>query len=106
MLFALSICSISCSKLSKATILFASEMSGDWIAAMDSFIKSASEGPPISALSASALRLWLDDWGASRLAESVEVELEVEEGNEFSIPHLRRRFSPGSMMKVCRVKGD
>lgn len=103
MLFALSICSISCSKLSKATNLFASEMSGDWIAAMDSFIKSASEGPPISAWSASALRLWLEDWEASRLAGlagSVTVELEVEEGVVFSIPHLRRRFSPGSMVKV------
>lgn len=76
MLFALSICSISCSKLSKATNLFGSDMSGERIAAIDSFIKSASEGPPMSALSASALRLRFGGWEASEsggLFGSVEV---------------------------------
>lgn len=70
---------------------------------MDSFIRSASEGPPISALSASALRLRLGGWAPSTLAGlagSVEVELEFGEGDVFSIPHLKRRFSPGSMLKV------
>lgn len=80
-------------------------MSGDWIAAMDSFIRSASEGPPISAWSAWASRPPLDCWASfSRLAGEagvgLELELELREGEVFSIPHLRRRFNPGSMVKV------
>lgn len=56
MLFALSMFSISCSKLSNAMSLLSRDVWGDWMAAIDSFMRSASEGPPISDLRASALR--------------------------------------------------
>ncbi len=55
MLFALSRFSISCSKLSKATSLSWRGTDGDSRAAMDSFIRSASDGPPRRALRASGL---------------------------------------------------
>ena len=113
MLFALSRLSISCSKLSKATSLLGSVMSGERMAAMDSFIRSASEGPPKRALRASALTGRL---GAAEVASgSVVVEdslvgweavMEVEiVGVElFSMDHLKRSFSLGSMMAVCGIR--
>lgn len=56
MLFALSMFSTISSKLSKAVSLSSREMVGDWMAAMEVFMRSASEGPPIKDLRASALR--------------------------------------------------
>ena len=89
MLFALSMLSISCSKLSKATSLSSSEMSADWIAAIDSRIRSASLGPPMSTLRASAFRLVVRGAGGGEVGEVVEV---------FSRLHFRRLFMPGSMI--------
>ena len=95
MLFALSRFSINCSKLSKAMSLFSSVLSSDNIAAIDCFIKSASEGPPKSELRASALIGRPE--GRSALGSVVEVG-SAEASAEFSMLHLRSWFMPGSMM--------
>jgi len=49
---------MSCSKLSKATSLSSRVISGseDFMACIDAIIRSASDGPPKRALSASGLR--------------------------------------------------
>ena len=86
MLFALSIVSINCSKFSKAMTLFSRVMSGESMAAIDSFIKSASVGPPRRDLRISGSRGRLD----ARSALGSVVEVGSAEGfSEFSIPHLR-----------------
>ena len=103
MLFALSRFSISCSKLSKAVSLSGSPTWGDCMAAMDSFIRSASEGPPRRALRASALRGRPE--GRSALGSVVEVG-SVEGVSEFSMLHFRSWFMPGSMMELRRRKID
>ena len=103
MLFALSKLSINCSKLSKATSLLESAMSVERIAAMDSFIRSASEGPPKRALRASGLIGRLG--GAEVALESAVWDSsegwEVVAEEVFSMDHLKRSFSLGSMMTGC-----
>ena len=64
------------------------------MAAMDCFIKSASDGPPRRELRASALIGWPE--GRSALGSVVEVG-SAEGCSEFSIPHLSSWFMPGSM---------
>lgn len=98
-LLALSTTSINCSKLSKATSLSDKVMSGDWIAAMDCCISSASDGPPMSDFIASALRPRPDDRSGS--VEAVESSRVV---SEFSMLHFRSWFIPGSIIFRRREK--
>ena len=100
MLFALSMFSINCSRLSNATILSASATSGARIAAMLLRISSASLGPPMSTFSASAF-----SGRAGALAEEVDAGALAEEwaASGFGAPvfarlHLRRLLRPGSMI--------
>jgi len=103
-LLALSRFSISCSKLSKATSLSGRERSDEVerIADMDSFIKSASLGPPIRAFMSSGSRvLWIRgvssvplvpfSWGLKAL------------GSEFLMPHWSILFRFGSMVGLFGV---
>ena len=90
MLLALSSDSISCSKLSKATILFSRSTSGEYSAAMADFIRSASEGPPKREERTSGLR--------PREADSTTLLLLVVVLSWFWMLHLRRLFSLGSMV--------
>ena len=88
-LLALSIVSISCSRLSKATSLSGRVVCGERMAVMDCFIKSASEGPPKRALRASGL-------GGGRAVGAWGSEVSVDEA--FSMLHFRSWFIPGSMV--------
>lgn len=97
MLFALSMLSISCSKLSNAMSLFSRDMSGDWMAVIDSFMRSASEGPPIKDLRASALMGRVE--GSSALG-SAFAEVLSREASVFSILHLRSWFRPESIVSM------
>lgn len=75
---------------------------------MDSFIRSASEGPPKRALRASGLigRLGGADVAfESVVGESSEGWEAVAEVEVFSIDHLKRSFSFGSMIMVCDISG-
>ncbi len=94
-LLALSRFSISCSKLSKATSLSSREISGseERIASIDSFIRSASLGPPKRAFSASALMVWV---GGAALGSVAEAE-------EFSTLHFRRVAIFGSIFVLFVV---
>lgn len=103
MLFALSRFSISCSKLSKAVSLSARAMVGDWMAAMDSFIRSASEGPPRRAERAAALR---GRAGLGEVVLVVVVDGSVGGVSEFSMLHFRSWFMPGSMVGLWRRMFD
>ena len=71
-------------------------MWGDRTVAMDSFIRSASEGPPKRVLRASALMGRPE--GRSALGSVVLVG-SVEGFSEFSMPHFKSWFMPGSMVK-------
>ena len=86
---------MSCSKLSNAMSLSSrvSSGSGERIAAMEEIIRSASDGPPKSALRASGFRCRF-------VGGPVEGSLAVVE--EFSTLHFRSSFMPGSM--VCKVR--
>jgi len=88
---------MSCSKLSKAMSLSSrvSSGSGERIAVMEEIIRSASEGPPKSAFSASGFRCRF-------VGGPVEGSLAVVE--EFSTLHFRSSFMPGSM--ICRLGLD
>lgn len=97
-MFALSRFSISCSKLSNATILSETVTSGSEvvIADMEETIRSASEGPPKRAASASGLSVL---WGGGAVGSAA-----VEE--EFSTLHFRRVDMLGSIavvVFVCRL---
>ena len=94
MLFALSSDSISCSKLSKATSFSSRECVGDWIWAMDSFIRSASDGPPKRALSAPV------SMGRKGCEVLFVVGAEASAGVLFSMDHFRRFVRFGSCAMV------
>ena len=79
-----------------ATSLFSSVICGDSTAAMDSFIRSASDGPPRRELRASALMGRPE--GRSALGSVVEVG-SAEAVSEFSMLHFKSWFRPGSMME-------
>ena len=79
-----------------ATSLLGSVICGDRTVAMDSFIRSASEGPPKRVLRASALMGRPE--GREALGSVVLVG-SVEGVSEFSMLHFRSWFRPGSMME-------
>ena len=89
-LFALSMFSTSCSKLSKAVSLLGSVASGCSMTVMASRIRSASEGPPMRALRAS-VSMGRTGGGGCSGSESLEAA-------EFSIDHWRRELRPLSAM--------
>lgn len=64
------------------------------MAVMDSTIRSASEGPPMRALSAAAFKPRFVGGAADGSFAVVD---------EFSTDHLRSSFMPGSMIAVCAV---
>ena len=90
-LLALSRFSINCSKLSKAVSLSSRVTSGsvERMADMESFMRSASLGPPKREARASGFSPRLVGGAASGSLSVVE---------EFSTLHLRSSFSPGSIM--------